>query len=148
MHALNQERALLFSLNRALFAFDKGDVDLAQRSLIASLHHHSKAKPTQQEQLALLWCLAWFAFYEGRSSSAEALAKKIQLIQEKSAKPCSAKLAHTLFVLSIFCRAQNKTVEADEYVRSCRSMIETENGTKTWSYGALTNALDEFKLAS
>jgi hypothetical protein len=148
MHAAYQERALRFSLTRALSAFDKGDVDLAQRSLIASLHHHSKAKPNRQEQLALLWCLAWFAFYEGRSSAAEALAKRIQFIQENSAKPCAAKLTHTLFVLSIFCRAQNKISEADEYVRSCLSMIETEKGTKTWSYSALSTALEEFKLAS
>ena len=148
MQAAYQERVLILSLKRALSAFDKGDVDLAQRSLIASLHHHTKAKPTKQEELALLWCLAWFAFYEGRASSAEALAQKIRIIEEHSAKPCSAKLAHTLFVLSIFCRAQNKNTEADEYVRHCLKLIDTEKGAKTWSFSAISTALEEFKLAS
>ena len=149
-----RERVLTVSLRRALSAFDKGDVDLAQRSLVASLHHHTKAKPNSREELALFWCLAWFAFYEDRAGSAEALAQKILVIEENSAKPCSAKLTHTLFVLSIFCRAQNKNAEADEYVRRCLNQINTEKGTKTWSFSAITVALEEavaleeFKLAS
>lgn len=108
-------------------AFDAGDVDLARRILLASYRHHTRPTLNVTERLELMWCLAWFAFYEGCMEKGEILVRQIISLEESLIERRQDKIIHAKFVLSIFCSNLGKTASADQCTKEVESMLRAAN---------------------
>ncbi len=128
---------LLLRFAPALAAFEKGDVDYARRSLNASFRHHTKGDLTVTEEISLLWCLAWFDFYEGYASGAERLVKTIIALEERSVSPRQDKLAHAYFFIAMLCHSQGKEADTEINLGKSLSLIETRLGSRSGIYHAV-----------
>jgi len=78
--------------------------------------------------------LAWFAFSEGRSDKSEQFVRDIVEIYYRTQNPCPKRLAHSYFVLSLFCDAQGKTSESQQCKRLAFDLIGEEQGKHMLSY--------------
>lgn len=120
---INESRCSL--LERALSAFDRGDVDLARRILLASYHHHTRKELTVSERLNLWWCLVWFAFYEGCPEKGEKVIRQIISLEENLIERRETKIAFAKYVLFIFCSQQAKNAEAKKQANDAADIFRS-----------------------
>ncbi len=114
-------------IEKVMRAFDAGDVDLARRILLASYRHHTRPALNITERLNLMWCLAWFAFYEGCMEKGEMLVRQIIALEESLVVRRQQRIIHAKFVLSIFCTNLGKTASAEECKNEVKSMLRAED---------------------
>lgn len=112
-------------IEKVMSAFDSGDVDLARRILLASYRHHTRPALNVTERLNLMWCLAWFAFYEGCMEKGEMLVRQIIALEESLIARREHRIIHAKFVLSIFCANFGKTSSAEQYRNEVKSMLRS-----------------------
>ncbi len=112
-------------IEKVMSAFDSGDVDLARRILVASYRHHTRPELNVTESLNLMWCLAWFAFYEGCMEKGEMLVRQIIALEESLAVKREHRIIHAKFVLSIFCTNLGKISSAEQYKNEVKSILSS-----------------------
>jgi hypothetical protein len=108
---------------------------------VASAYHYTSSELTPSQEASLLWCFAWFSFSEGCPEKAEKMLRQIMDIYSTALQPCSRRLAHTLFVLSMFCKAQNKHAESEYCLRKSLDLIGSDCGETMLSYNLIQQRL-------
>lgn len=114
-------------IKKVIESFDAGDVDLARRILVASYRHHTRPALSVNERLNLMWCLTWFAFYEGCMEKGEKIVRQIIALEESLVVRREHKLIHAKFILSIFCASLGESASAEKCKNEVKNMLKAGN---------------------